>query len=170
MLVLAVIILGILLVGVRLVGLEPYTVISGSMEPTYHVGSLIYVKKVDPMTLQEGDPITFYLNDNTIVTHRIIEVITDEDDPTARSFRTQGNANDTPDGDPVRVHQVIGKPILSIPYLGYLALYIQQPPGRFVALGFCLALLAAILLVDLIKALFSSDKSNEGEGDPPAQA
>ena len=43
-----VVILAILLVGVRVVGLTPYVVLSGSMEPTYHTGSLIYVKKVDP--------------------------------------------------------------------------------------------------------------------------
>ena len=40
------VLLAVLLVGVRLVGLRPYTVLSGSMEPTYHTGSLIYVKKV----------------------------------------------------------------------------------------------------------------------------
>ena len=36
-LVAVVVILAILLVGVRLVGLTPYTVLSGSMEPTYPV-------------------------------------------------------------------------------------------------------------------------------------
>ena len=40
-----VVILAILLVGVRVIGLTPYVVLSGSMEPTYHTGSLIYVKK-----------------------------------------------------------------------------------------------------------------------------
>ena len=40
-------IMAILLVGVRVIGLNVYTVLSGSMEPTYHTGSLIYVKKVD---------------------------------------------------------------------------------------------------------------------------
>ena len=38
-----VVILALLLVGVRLVGLRPMCVLSGSMEPTYHTGSLIYV-------------------------------------------------------------------------------------------------------------------------------
>ena len=33
----AVVLLAVLLAGVRLVGLTPYTVLSGSMEPTYHV-------------------------------------------------------------------------------------------------------------------------------------
>ena len=42
-----VVVLALLLVGARFIGLNVYTVLSGSMEPTYHVGSLIYVKDVD---------------------------------------------------------------------------------------------------------------------------
>ena len=47
-LVAVVVLLALLLVGARIVGLQVFTVLSGSMEPTYHTGSLIYVKKVDP--------------------------------------------------------------------------------------------------------------------------
>ena len=43
-LVVLVVILALLLVGARLVGLQVFTVLSGSREPTYHTGSLIYVK------------------------------------------------------------------------------------------------------------------------------
>ena len=46
-----VVLLAVALVGVRLAGIRTFTVLSGSMEPTYHVGSLIYVKKVDPTTI-----------------------------------------------------------------------------------------------------------------------
>ena len=49
-----VVILALLLVGARVVGLQVFTVLSGSMEPTYHTGSLIYVKKVDPYTIEPG--------------------------------------------------------------------------------------------------------------------
>ena len=34
------VLLAVLLVGVRLTGLQVYTVLSGSMEPAYHVGSI----------------------------------------------------------------------------------------------------------------------------------
>ena len=56
-LVILVVALAVALVGVRLVGLKPFAVLSGSMEPTYHVGSLIYVKPVDYKTLQVGIPL-----------------------------------------------------------------------------------------------------------------
>ena len=62
LLVVLVLLLAIALVGVRLVGLQVFMVLSGSMEPTYHVGSLIYVKEVDPAEVKIGDPITFVLN------------------------------------------------------------------------------------------------------------
>ena len=50
-----------LLVGAKVIGFQTYSVLSGSMEPTYHTGSLIYVKKTDPQDIRVGDPITFCL-------------------------------------------------------------------------------------------------------------
>ena len=38
-----VVLLAVALAGVRIIGLHPFVVLSGSMEPEYHVGSLIYV-------------------------------------------------------------------------------------------------------------------------------
>ena len=93
-----VVILALLLVGARVVGLQVFTVLSGSMEPTYHTGSLIYVKKVDPYTIEPGQPITFMLDENTIATHRVVGIVPDEEDPTVIRFRTKGDANDAEDG------------------------------------------------------------------------
>lgn len=74
-LVILVVILALLLVGVRLVGLRPMCVLSGSMEPTYHTGSLIYVKPCAPEDVQVGDAITFVLNEDLdVVTHRVISI------------------------------------------------------------------------------------------------
>lgn len=67
-----------LLVGAKVIGFQTYSVLSGSMEPTYHTGSLIYVKKTDPQDIKVGDPITFVLDENlTVATHRVIKI----DDP-----------------------------------------------------------------------------------------
>ena len=81
-----VVILALLLVGARLVGLQVFTVLSGSMEPTYHTGSLIYVKKVDPLTVRAGEVITFMLDEDTIATHRVVEVVPDEEDSSVVRF------------------------------------------------------------------------------------
>ena len=85
-LVAVVVLLALLLVGARIVGLQVFTVLSGSMEPTYHTGSLIYVKKVDPYTIEVGQPITFMLDESTIATHRVVGIVPDH---TSRSPQAQ---------------------------------------------------------------------------------
>ena len=128
------VILAVALVGVRLVGLQVFTVLSGSMEPTYHVGSLIYV-----------------------ATHRITEVVPDEEEPDTLRYRTKGDANDAEDGKLVHYKNVIGSPVFTIPYLGYFADYIQNPPGTYVAISVGAVLLLLVFLPDL----FSSDDKDK---------
>ncbi len=144
-----VVLLAIALVGVRIIGLQPYAVLSGSMEPTYHVGSLIYVKTVDYKELRIGDPITFMISQDTVVTHRIIEVIADEEDPDTIRYFTKGDANDTPDGSSVHCKNILGKPLFSIPYLGYVSNYIQNPPGRYIAMAGGALLILLVFLPDV---------------------
>lgn len=144
-----VVILALLLVGVRLFGMQVFTVLSGSMEPTYHVGSLIYVKETDPKTLQPGDVITFMLDENTVATHRIVDVIPGEEDPSVIRFQTKGDANDAVDGSLVHYKNVLGTPVFTIPKLGYLASYIQNPPGTYVAISAGAVLLLLVFLPDL---------------------
>ena len=151
-----VVLLALLLVGARVVGLQVFTVLSGSMEPTYHTGSLIYVKKVDPYTIEEGQPITFMLDENTVATHRVVEVVPDEDDPSTLRFRTKGDANDAEDGSLVHYKNVIGTPVFAIPKLGYAANYIQHPPGLYVAISAGAVLLLLTFLPDLLSG--GSDK------------
>ena len=148
-----VVLLAIALVGVRLIGLEPYVVLSGSMEPTYHVGSLIYVKDVDPYELESGDVITFMLDEDTVATHRIVEVVPDENDSTVVRFKTKGDANAAEDGSLVHYKNVIGSPVFTIPQLGYVANYIQNPPGTYIAISAGAILLLLVFLPDL----FGSD-------------
>ena len=142
--------LAILLVGLKFLGFQIYTVVSGSMEPTYHVGCLIYLKKVDPNTLKIKDPITFKLGDNTIATHRIIEIVPDEENPNQYKFRTQGDANENPDENLIEPNKVLGKAIFTIPYLGYLATYIQSYPGNIVAICTAISLLIIVIIIDML--------------------
>lgn len=147
--VIVVVILALLLVGARLIGLQVFAVLSGSMEPTYHVGSLIYVKSVDPYELQSGDVITFMMNEDTVATHRIVEVIPDENDTSVVRFKTKGDANEAEDGSLVHYKNVIGSPVFTIPQLGYVANYIQNPPGTYIAISAGAILLLLVFLPDL---------------------
>ena len=160
-LVTVVVLLAIALVGVRVVGLQPYVVLSGSMEPTYHVGSLIYVKAVDYKELTVGDPITYMVSQDTVVTHRIIEVLVDEEDPNTIRYFTQGDANDVPDGSSVHYKNIIGKPVFSIPYLGYVSNYIQNPPGSYMAIAAGALLILLVVLPDVFAEEESSKKKEK---------
>lgn len=144
-----IVVLAILLAGVRLVGLQPMQVLSGSMEPVYPVGSLIYVKAVDYTKLAAGDVITFMLDEDTLATHRIVEVVPDEEAPAVLRYRTKGDANDAEDGSLVHYKNVVGTPVFSMPQLGYLANYIQNPPGTYIAVSVGAVLLLLVLLPDL---------------------
>lgn len=159
-LVAAVVILAIALVGVRLVGIKTYAVVSGSMEPEYPTGSLLYVKGVDPKELKVGDSITFMLGEDAVATHRIVEILPDTEQNVLR-FRTQGDANDTPDATPVHQENIIGKPIFSVPLLGYFANYVQNPPGMYIALGAAALLIIFVFVPDMVK-----EKKPESEASP----
>ncbi len=153
-----VLLLAIALVGVRLFGLQVYTVLSGSMEPAYHTGSLIYVKEVDHTKLQAGDVITFMLSEDTVATHRIVGVVPDDEDASVLRFRTKGDANDAEDGKLVHYRNIIGSPVFTIPYLGYMANMIQNPPGTYIAISLGAILLILVFLPDL---LFSDDEKQK---------
>lgn len=162
------VVLAVALVGVRLVGIRPYAVVSGSMEPVYPTGSLLYVRRVAADTLAVGDAITFMLDEDTVATHRIIEIIPDEEEGVLR-FRTQGDANDTPDGTPVHEKNIIGKPLFAIPYLGYFAHFVQKPLGLYLAIGFAAVLAVLVFLPEDKKEKDgrSADGSAEDDGGKP---
>lgn len=157
-LVVVVVLLAVALVGVRVVGLQTYAVVSGSMEPDYPVGSLLYVKSVDYKQLEVGDVITFMIDEDTVATHRIIEIIPDDEDPEVLRFRTKGDNNQVEDGTPVHYKNIIGTPVFCIPKLGYFANYIQNPPGMYLAIGGAAILLILVFLPDLFKDDSKDDK------------
>ena len=170
----AAVLLAMLLVGVRLVGLRTFTVLSGSMEPTYHTGSLIYVKKVDAANLSEGTVITFMLDEDTVATHRIVGVVPDEDEPGVVRYRTKGDANEVEDGSLVHYKNVIGTPVFSIPKLGYVANYIQHPPGTYVTISVGAMVLLLMFLPELIGVLTADNEKEEpkekkARKEPPAK-
>lgn len=139
----------------KLLGMTPLAVLSGSMEPTYHVGSLIYVKDADPQDVQIGDPITFKISDDTMVTHRVVAIDTE-----AQTFQTKGDANDNVDGGAVAYENLVGKPVFTIPYMGYLAVYANTTTGMIVMVTVILVILILTFLPDF---LMKDDDEEEKE-------
>ena len=146
-LVVLVVLAAIFLLGSRILGYRVFNIVSGSMEPHYSVGDLIYVKEVDPNTVKVGDVITFVLNEDIVVaTHRVVRI-----DAEKQHFYTKGDVNDTEDLAPVHFNNLVGIPQFSIPYLGYVSDFIQNPPGMYIAIVIVSALLILAFAPDLIK-------------------
>ena len=96
-----------------------YCILSGSMEPTISTGSLILVDTDVSLQLHMEDIVTF-TKQNSIITHRIVRQINDQ------KYITKGDANNSDDPTPLYKSQIIGKVILTIPYIGYIVLFIRR--------------------------------------------
>lgn len=128
----------------KIFGIQPLQVLTGSMEPTYHVGSLVYVQKTDSSKIEVGDAITFHLTSDTLVTHRVVEK-----DDSAQTFTTKGDANETVDGSSVSYSNLVGKVVFNIPYLGYIAAFVSTKSGLIVMVAAILAVLILTFIPDL---------------------
>ncbi len=104
-----------------ILGYKPLVVLSGSMEPAFPVGSIIYYSKVDPSELKVGDVITFRPNGGeNMVTHRIHSIQDNK-------FETKGDANSAVDPVLLEYQDIVGKDLeVCVPYLGYYVRFINQ--------------------------------------------
>jgi signal peptidase len=94
---------------------------SGSMEPTYPVGSVAVIHPVDVGEIGPGTVIAFVdgaTGENRLVAHRVVQVV---DRPSGRWLRTQGDANHTPDPQLLPARDVRGRVAWVVPRLGSVA-------------------------------------------------
>lgn len=99
---------------------KPLIVLSGSMKPTYDIGSVIYYKHVSENEINVDDVITFESFDGELVTHRVYSKENNQ-------FITKGDANEIPDPNHVSYDKIKGKVHKkSIPYIGYYIKYINE--------------------------------------------
>lgn len=127
----------VILIAPRLFGIKVFAVATGSMEPVYRVGSLVFSQEAPPEEIRAGDCITYRLGTETI-THRVVAV-----DSEKKEFITQGDRNELQD-PPVAFADLIGKTSnFSMPLLGYLVLWIHQIQFAQIAAVFGVLLLAA---------------------------
>jgi len=96
---------------VNLFGYSMFRVVTGSMEPTIPVGSLLLCKQVDMDAVQVGDSICFRARESAIlgqmVTHRVTGIFTAADG--SLLFETRGDANLAADGFMVSQINFVGK-------------------------------------------------------------
>ncbi|EMA06216.1 signal peptidase I [Haloferax denitrificans] len=132
-----------------------YTVLSGSMSPTFDAGDVVVVRDVPPADISEGDIITYREAGSAItdertdrVTHRVVAVDRSGDSPV---FRTKGDANEDVDSDPVTADRVVGRVWFHVPYLGLAAQFVQSGLG----LVLFVILPGALLVVTELYSLYT---------------
>lgn len=113
-----------------------YTIVSPSMTPNINVWDVIVAKKVsNPNEIKVGDVITFIstssISRGMTITHRVIEVTTDEN---GVAYKTKGDNNLSPDSAPAKYDNVIGKVIVRVPQLGRVQYFLASKGGWLIAI------------------------------------
>ena len=145
-----------------LFGYRYYTVLTGSMSPTYKVGDMIFVKLSNDSEISVGDVITFNPSQDSdaYLTHRVSEKLENYEGTGTTCYRTKGDANDVGDSFLIDSSRVIGKVTFSIPGLGYVV--------RFVQLRWYLILPVAVMIgvfFLLLKRYFLMGKEDDEDDD-----
>ena len=133
-----------------------FVVQSGSMEPAIKMGSVVMIRPEKDYRV--GDVITFgrYTRIKAPTTHRIYEI---DNQGTEPLYTTKGDANNAPDLKKIKKSEILGKVILSIPYIGYAVDFAKKP------LGFALIIIipAGIIIADEIKKIYAEIKKKKNK-------
>ncbi|WP_239587617.1 signal peptidase I SipW [Bacillus pakistanensis] len=143
-------------------GYQFKTVLSGSMEPSIQTGSVIAVKTVEEnKRFQKGDIITFINEDDLLITHRVIEVKSNE---SRISYITKGDNNDGADREPVLPQNVKAEYTgFTLPYVGYFLNLVNSKIGSALLLIIPGLLLITYSIFTIWKALSEIDRKKEQE-------
>lgn len=93
------------------------------MQPILNVGDIVIVKEInDEKLIKQGDIISFR-NGQNVITHRIYEVIENNN---KKEYRTKGDNNNTVDNQLITYNEIEGKVVSNIPYAGNISLLLQD--------------------------------------------
>lgn len=113
----------------KLFGWNAYVVTSGSMAPTFDAGSVVVAAPVDPDEIMTGDIVTF-VDPSGLTTHRVVGMTSSSvAGKAARTFTTQGDANEEPDPAELHPQNIVGKAEFRVPNLGFLVSFVKAPLG-----------------------------------------
>jgi signal peptidase len=106
-----------------------YSVVSGSMEPSLPVGSIVFVKSQSDY--QIGDIVTFKTpkDPKNSVTHRLVAKDTSKGNTV---YSTKGDANQTKDIENLSLENIVGKVFFNLPFIGYPISYSKTLPGLMI--------------------------------------
>ncbi|MHA2037568.1 MAG: signal peptidase I [Promethearchaeota archaeon] len=140
-------------------------VVSGSMEPNLHKGDLLFLRGVNPETIQngtiegkEGDIIVFDASNLWFhapadpIVHRVIDKRYDN----GWLFLTKGDANPNPDPAWVPQTFIFGVVVGRIPYIGWVKIILTDS-GLLIPL---LVIVSILLVISIIWDMVKKDEDN----------
>lgn len=145
-----------------LIGFKPAVVMSPSMKPNINPGDLVVFKECDFEKLEVGDVITFYMTESSMknkdvsYTHRIIEIYDDGDG--TFTFKTQGDANKTPDSQLIPQERVLGEVQFVIPWIGRLFFFLKN--NLLVILGVA----SSVVIFSYILSIYLKEQKRKKNG------
>jgi len=114
-------------------GFHTVTVMSGSMGSALRVGSVAVTQPIEAADVHEGDIVAFSASERTApVLHRVVAITVDEDGH--RIATTRGDANDASDQHPLILDGDGERVVYSVPWVGYLLVFVQSGTGRVLLL------------------------------------
>ena len=125
-------------------------VLSGSMRPDLPVGGVVVTQRVPVSSLRVGDVIVFHEPDtaDALVVHRIVSLTPDESGPVVQ---TKGDANGGVDPWTIRLRgDDAYRAVLSVPWLGYVAVWAHNPAGGRVLVSAGIGLIALATVGSLL--------------------
>lgn len=132
---------------------KPFIVLSGSMETELYKGDLALVKEIECDKLKINDIIAFRDDENYVVTHRIVNIVTKDGN---KQFITKGDNNNIKDDWYVDSSKIEGIYVKKIAGLGNVLIYMQKPTTLIITLGI-------ILVAGILFAIIDNDSLNKKE-------
>jgi signal peptidase I len=148
---------------------------SSPFSPTLHTGDLIVVQGVSASDIHPGSPpvgdiLVFHVSrgSDELIVHRAIGKTTIDG---TIYFITQGDANSEP-GPPdtpglpagaVPISDVVGKVVMRVPWLGYIALDMRNSTTIFVIV----ILIIVFIIVESVVSEVEHKRTHKNENEPP---
>lgn len=133
-------------------GIRSFIVLTGSMEPTISVGTIVFTH---PFEIYKLNDVIAFKKENKTVTHRIVDL---ESKNGFIFYRTMGDANNVSDSELITRSSVLGNVFFAIPYLGRVVFFIKTVPGYL-----SLIVLPAILYIIFELLNINNEMKKESE-------
>jgi signal peptidase len=137
-------------------GYFPLVVLSDSMIPTLQSGDLVIYQKMNLSNMTVGDVVAFYdpssSNGDSIVTHRIVEIVKNSGQ---NEYKTKGDANNTNDSSLIANENIVGIYKFRIPKIGNAVLFMQTTKGMLI----CIVI--PLVLIMLANSSFGKEKTEK---------